>query len=170
MFKIILCLILICACGTAGILKAQQYSQRVRELNEFKDMCLNLKTEISYMKDPLPVIFERIADSRENIASEMLKTCCQLMKDNQDMQYSWYSAVDMAARTGAVTRDDKAVIYDLGTQLGRSNVQGQLDLLEMTEQKLDIKIREAEALKKTKGKMYAGLGFSIGTVIAILLL
>jgi stage III sporulation protein AB len=100
----------------------------------------------------------------------MLKTCCQLMKDNQDMQYSWYSAVDMAARTGAVTRDDKAVIYDLGTQLGRSNVQGQLDLLEMTEQKLDIQIREAQTLKKTKGKMYAGLGFSIGTVLAILLI
>ena len=40
----------------------------------------------------------------------------------------------------------------------------------MTNEKLAVQIKEAESLKKTKGKMYAGLGFSIGTVIAILLI
>lgn len=170
MFKIILCIILILACGTAGILKSQVFSQRLKELNDLKDSFRMLRTEISYMKDPLPVIFERLGSGRQNIASEIFGTCCQLMKEKQDMQYSWCSSVDMAARNSSLTREDKAVIYDLGHQLGKSSVDGQIDLLQMTEEKLTIQIGNAEEQRKTKGKMYAGLGFSIGIVIAILLI
>lgn len=170
MFKMILCIMLVTACGAAGILKAQSFSQRVTELADLRDTCRILKTEISYMKDPLPVIFERLGNSRDSFACGILRSCSELMKERHDMQESWCCGVDMAVRNSALTKEDKAVIYDLGNQLGKSNVRGQIDLLDMTNEKLAVQIKEAENLKKTKGKMYAGLGFSIGTVIAILLI
>ena len=55
MLKIIICLVLITSCGGAGLLKSQVFSQRVRELNDLRDMLRMLRTEISYMKDPLPL-------------------------------------------------------------------------------------------------------------------
>jgi len=170
MYKIIICLILIAACGAAGALKSQTFSQRVKDLNHLRDMCRNLKTEISYMKDPLPLIFERLGGGRNTVDAEIFRACNELMKEKQDMQYSWCCAVDMAVRNSSLTRADKAVIYNLGTQLGKSSIKGQIDLLDMTDEKLSVQVREAESQKKTKGKMYAGLGFSIGTVVSILLI
>lgn len=170
MFKGVLCIIIVLACGALGIFKSQEYSQRVKELNDLRDIFKMLRTEISYMKDPLPVIFERIGNSRENIAAEILKNCSIFMKENRDIHYCWCTSVDMAVRSSCLTAEDKAIIYDLGIQLGRSSVQGQTDLLDMADEKLLIQIREAENHRSSKGKMFAGMGFSIGIVTAILLI
>lgn len=168
MFKGILCLVIVAACGTLGMFKSQTYSQRVNELNHLRDMLHMLQTEISYMKDPLPIIFERMGNYKNNIASEILKNSSIFMKDNQNMQYCWTEAVDMAVMNSCLTDEDKAVIYDLGIQLGKSSVKGQLDLLKMADEKILIQLKEAEYNKNSKGKMYAGMGFSIGIVVAIL--
>ena len=168
-FKGILCLIIIICCGAMGLFKSQTYSRRVAELSDARDVLRMLRTEISYMKDPLPVIFERIGNSRDSTASAILKDCSSFMKNNRDMESSWYSAMESATESSCLTDTDKAILSDLGTQLGRSNTNGQADLLKMTDEKLLLQLEEAEHHKRSKGKMYAGLGFSIGIVIAILL-
>lgn len=170
MFKGLLCIVIVSACGALGIFKSQTYSQRVRELNDLRDMFRMLQTEISYMKDPLPVIFERIGNYKSNVAVEILKNCSIFMKENQNMQLCWTEAVDMSVMNSCLTAEDKAVIYDLGIQLGRSSIKGQSDLLKMADEKIRMQLKEAEAYKNSKGKMYAGMGFSIGAVVAILLI
>ncbi len=170
MFKGILCAVIILSCGMLGIFKSQTYSQRVRELNDLREMIMMLQTEISYMKDPLPVIFQRIGNTKDNVAMDILSSCSVFMKDKQDMQRCWTSAVDMAVMNSSLTPHDKSIIYDMGIQLGRSNVKGQQDLLDMVDEKLLIQLREAEEHKRSKGKMYAGMGFSVGIVVAVIFL
>lgn len=170
MFKGILCIVIVAACGTLGIFKSQTYNQRVRELNDLRDMFRMLQTEISYMKDPLPVIFERIGIYKKNAVFDILKSCSMFMKENQDMQSCWTKAVDMSLMNSCLTEEDKAVILDLGIQLGRSSIKGQSDLLHMADEKILMQLKEAESYKSSKGKMYAGMGFSIGAVVAILLI
>lgn len=170
MFKGILCIIIIFSCGAMGLFKSQTYSQRARELSDIRDILRMLQTEISYMKDPLPIIFERIGNSKDNFAADILRNCSGFMRNNQDMEYCWTSAMEVSLTNSCLTDIDKSIIRDLGSQLGRSNIKGQSDLLKMTDEKLLLQLDEAEYNKKSKGKMYAGMGFSIGIVIAILMI
>lgn len=174
MIKAVLCLIIICASGILGILKGQTYSQRVVELGELRDMFLELQTEISYMKDPLPVIFERLCAQqsgetiRGNLPENIMRNCCSMMAENVTMQAGWDAAVEKACESSCLTTEDKKIISGLGAQLGRSNVAGQVELLKMTDEKLTMRLRDAESLRNSKGKMYTGLGFSLGIVAAVI--
>ena len=62
------------------------------------------------------------------------------------------------------------MIKDLGLQLGKSDIQGHAGVFSLTEAKLEAQIQEASEEKKAKGKMYRGLGFSAGILIAVILI
>lgn len=170
MFKGVLCLILIFACGGLGMIKAQTYSQRYRELSDLKDMLRMLQTEMNYLKDPLPVIFARISSYKENSATDLLQECSFRMTENLDFCKCWEEAAILTYRGSCLNRQDMEVVKDLGLQLGKSNIQGQHSIFSLTEAKLDIQIAEAEKEKATKGKMYRGLGFSAGIILAVILI
>lgn len=168
MYKAVLCLIIILSSGFLGLYKASLLSQRVKELQELREILMMLHTEISYMKDPLPVIFRRLGEGRCTLPAQILHNCSVLMNESKDMQYCWSASVELFAKTSCLTSEDIDVIYNLGLQLGRSSVQGQLDLLAMTGTKLKMQLKDADENKRTKGKMYAGMGFFIGIIIAVI--
>lgn len=170
MFKLFVSLILILACGAMGLVKGQTYSQRLRELQQVKDMIQLLETEIQYRQDPLPVIFQRLSGGRNSLDAEIMNLCKQSLEQKQDFQISWKTAINHASQNSCLTESDKEILYELGRQLGKSNVQGQLDLLKASEQKLNLQLTDAEKQKFSKGKMYSGLGFSMGIVVAVLLI
>ncbi len=170
MFKWFLCLILILSCGSLGMMKAQSYSQRLTELSDLKDMIRMLRTEMQYRKDPLPTVFIRIASYKENRSMELLERCIGLMKENMEFKTCWEKAADLAYRGSCLTETDLAVIKDLGLQLGKSDIQGHAGVFSLTEAKLEAQIQEASEEKKAKGKMYRGLGFSAGILIAVILI
>lgn len=170
MFKGILCLIVVLACGGLGIIKSHTYSQRLAELCGMKDMIQMLRTEMSYRKDPLPAVFARISAYKNTAAMNILWECSLLMKESLDFRQCWQKAVETACRESCLTAEDLAIIEDLGLQLGKSDVQGQTAMFSLADAKLETQIREAAKEKESKGKMYRSLGFSIGIVIAVILI
>lgn len=170
MLKGILCLILICGCGGLGILKAQTYKQRLEELTDLQDMLGMIQTEMHYRKDPLPTVFGRISAYKDNRAMELLWDCSLTMKDSLDIKQCWENSMEYAYQGSSLKKEDLAIVQDLGLQLGKSDIQGQAAMFSMMKTKLEIQIQEALKEKETKGKMYRSLGFSIGIVIAILLI
>ena len=50
---------IVIALGLLGIMKSQQLGARVKLLEDFLQMVLELKGQISYFKEPLPAIFEK---------------------------------------------------------------------------------------------------------------
>ena len=172
MLKGILCLIIVFACGGLGLIKAQTFSARLEDLADLKDMIHILQTEMSYRKDPLPSAFARIAAYKENRAMELLRQCSDSMKESLDLKQCWEQAVENAyEKNGScLTGEDLAILKDLGLQLGKSDIKGQAAMFALTEAKLERQIEQADREKESKGKMYRGLGFSIGIVIAIILI
>ena len=170
MFKAVLSLIIILACGGLGIIKAQSYSQRHAELEDLKDMIQILQTEMSYRKDPLPAVFSRISAYKDTIAMDILLECSLLMKQSFDFKQCWQSAVETTCKGSCLTGEDLAIVNDLGLQLGKSDIQGQRAMFSLMDAKLQTQIKEASHEKETKGRMYRGLGFSIGIVIAVILI
>lgn len=170
MFKVFLCLVIILACGGLGMIKAQTYNQRLRELTDFKDMIQILKTEMSYRKDPLPAAFARISAYKDNPAMDLLFECSKLMKENLDFKQCWQQAMREAYRGSELKDEDRTIIEDLGLQLGKSDIQGQASMFALAESRLNAQIDDAIKEKGTKGRMYKGMGFSIGIVIAVILI
>lgn len=170
MYKLAISSALILACGILGLAKGHTYTQRFRELQEIKDILLMLRTEIHYRKDPLPVIFRRISESKDTLASRVLLCCRENIETGKSLQESWQSAVSEMTAKSCLTETDKKILYDMGIQLGRSNVKGQSDLLILTQQKIELQLAEADTDRHSKGKMYSGLGFSLGIVITVLLI
>ncbi len=169
MLKGILCLILLCGCGGLGILKAQTYRQRLEELTDLQEMIGMIQTEMQYRKDPLPIVFGRISSYKDNRAMELLWDCSLTMKDSLDIRQCWESSMEYAYQGSCLKQEELAFVLDLGLQLGKSDIQGQAAMFALMKTKLETQIQEAWKEKETKGKMYRGLGFSIGIVIVILL-
>ncbi|MCB6993728.1 stage III sporulation protein AB [bacterium 210820-DFI.6.37] len=170
MFKGILCLVVILACGGLGMIKSQTYSQRLTELTGLTDMLQMLRTEMSYRKDPLPAVFSRISAYKDTVAMDILWECGLRMKESLDFKQCWQEAVEIACAESCLTEGDLAIVKDLGLQLGKSDVQGQASMFSLAEAKLEGQIREATKDKESRGRMYRGLGFSIGIVIAVILI
>ena len=170
MFKGFLCLIIIFSCGGLGILKSQVYSQRLEELRDLKEMIRILQTEMSYLKDPLPAVFARVGSYKDNRAMDLLWECSRLMKENLNLKQCWDQALERAYSGSCLREEDRIVISDLGLQLGKSDLRGQASMFSLAETRLETQIEAAAKDKETKEKMYRGIGFSIGVVIAIILI
>ncbi|MEG0829158.1 MAG: stage III sporulation protein AB [Anaerovoracaceae bacterium] len=170
MFKGILCAVIVLSCGCLGIVKSMTFSQRLLDLLDLKNMIKILETEMSYKKDPLPSAFQRISTYKDNPAMNLLSQCNVFMKKNMDFQCCWNKGIDAVFGKRSLTVEDLICLKDMGLQLGKSDIEGQKAMFSVTMIKLEQQIKEAEENKKTKGKMYKSLGFSIGAVIAIILI
>ena len=170
MFKALLCMIIIMSSGTLGLLKSQAFSQRIRELNDLRSMVRQLNTEINYRKDPLITTFRRIALQNNNISSKLLSRCAYNMTSYNEFVQCWNAALEEVCADTSLKKEDKAILSELGTQLGKSSTEGQADMFRLTEEKLLQQIEIAVKEKDSKGKMFGGLGFSLGIVISVLLI
>ena len=170
MFNALLCMIIIMSSGTLGLLKSQSYSQRIRELSELRSMVRQLNTEISYRKDPLITTFRRVASQNSSLYSKLLNKCADYMSTYKEFGQCWNAALEEVCADTSLKKEDKAVLAELGTQLGKSSIEGQADMFRLMEEKLLHQINLAVKEKDSKGKMFGGLGFSLGIVISVLLI
>ena len=61
MVKLLGLLMAFAACTTIGFYKASEIKRRRILLVDFKELLIHISTEMSYFKEPLPQIFERLA-------------------------------------------------------------------------------------------------------------
>lgn len=172
MVKIIGLLLAVIGCTGIGILKSTDFRERKRLLIEFKELTLHISTEISYFKQPLPQIFERLAGERQDKETGFLLRNCltSYMTANCDIGEIWKQAVDIVYESLPVTSSDRNTMKKCGEFLGQSDFKGQKEHFELLNLQLDRQIQEAEDLIGTKGKMYSRLGLSAGCMIAVILI
>lgn len=170
MFKALLCIIIILSSGMLGIIKSQSYNQRIKELSYLRSMIHQLNIEISYRKDPLITAFRRISEQNSNISSKLLNRAADHMSDYKEFTQCWSDAVNEVCADTSLKKEDKAILEELGNQLGKNNIEGQTDMFRLIEEKLKYQINIAVKEKESKGKMFGGLGFSLGIVISVLLI
>ena len=69
-----------------------------------------------------------------------------------------------------ITNEDKNVLGNLSKLLGKTDLQGQLNQIEMTEDFLDEQIKKAEREMNRNEKLYRTLGMILGLTIVIILI
>jgi len=169
--KIIGLIGVILSLGLVGIMKSQQLRMRVMLLEDYMQMVLELKGQISYFKEPLPVIFSKIDKSRGSKSFELLsKASFSLEEKDAEIEKIWPRKVEENYKGLPLSKDDIEIFKYLGTFIGQTDYDNHLFHFSYLEEKLDEKLAESKNNLKVKGPMYRKIGFFLGAILAILLI
>lgn len=164
--KIIIYSFIFLSCSLIGILFSKKYVNRVNELKEFKNALNIFKTKIRYTYEPLPEIFREIS---ENVNSNIGTVFSQAVgkMDVLTAGEAWNLALKVD--TLNIDDEDRNVLKGLSKLLGKTDLEGQLNQIEMTSDFLDEQIKKAEIKRSKNEKMYRTLGMIMGIAIVIIL-
>lgn len=157
-----ICIIIICS--YIGIIKAQKYELRVMELNKFQNALIMLKTKMQFTYEPIKNIFEEISKviykDEENIFKETAKF-------NEKINENWEIAVDNMRYK--LNKEDLEIIKMFGKMLGKTDIDGQVNEILITQNLVEKQILKAEDEKQKNSKMYKSIGVIGGLGICVIL-
>lgn len=165
--KIIIYSFIFLSCSLIGILISKKYVNRVNELREFKNALNMFKTKIRYTYEPLPQIFAEISENIDSNISTVFRTASDKM-DICAAGEAWNLALKLEELS--IDEEDINILRNMSKLLGKTDLQGQLNQIEMTSDFLDKQIRKAENQKDKSEKMYRTLGMLVGMAIVIILI
>lgn len=145
-----------------------KYKARVVELKDFKSALNLLKAKIRYTYEPIPEIFLEISKKFESTIGDVFKISREKMKKIPAGE-AWESSID-EYNFLSISKEDKKVLKGLGKLLGKTNKDGQVSEIELTEQFLDIQIEKAEKERSKNEKLYKTLGGVVGCTLVIILI
>ena len=123
MVKLLGLLMAFAACTTIGFYKASEIKRRRILLVDFKELLIHISTEMSYFKEPLPQIFERLAgeasDNKERTI--LLRECLSTYSlENMNIAEIWKTAVEHIYNDSSLTREDISIMKSAGIFLGKA--------------------------------------------------
>lgn len=147
---------------------SKKYKDRVLELRDFKSALNLLKAKIKYTYEPIPEIFLEISNKFESTVGDIFKSSKEKMQTCTAGK-AWEIAVEEYGLLN-ISKEDKKVLKGLGKLLGKTDKDGQIGEIELTEQFLDKQIEKAEAERIKNEKLYKTLGGIVGCALAIILI
>lgn len=150
-----------------GKLKANQYKQRVNELREMKNGLNIFKTKIRYTYEPIPEVFREISNNLNGNIGTIFKIASKNMKTMSAGQ-AWIEALGKTNHN--FNKEDINVIEGLNKLLGKTDLEGQISEIDLTDHFLEQQITKAEQEKKKNEKLYQTLGTVIGLAVVIILI
>lgn len=165
--KIIIYIFIFGSCALIGMLVSKKYINRVNELKEFKNALNIFKTKISYTYEPIPEIFTEIAESINSKISLVFRQAAGAM-DKITAGEAWDIALTINNLN--INEEDRNTLKNLSKLLGKTDLQGQLNQIEMTKDFLDTQIIKAEKERNKNENLYRILGMIIGLAIVIILM
>lgn len=163
-------LILILAGSTSvGFLLSKRYSDRVNELITFSGLINIFQNKIRFTRTPLPEAFEELADIKNNkIISSIFYDFSQNLKIKR-CDEAWNESIEKRRNFLSLKEEDINLIKQLGTSLGKTDIDGQMSEINRFNTLLQVQIKKAEEERKKNEKMYKSLGTIIGLAIVIIL-
>ena len=152
-------------CSYLGIYKAKYFENRVIELNKFQNALVMFKGKIEFTYEPIKNIFEEISkiiyENNENIFKNIVERDC-------DICSSWNEEIMIIKN--CLNMEDREIIKMLGKMLGKTDVKGQINEIELTLNLIERQIQKAEKEKEKNTKLYKTMGVVLGLGICIILI
>lgn len=162
-----LLLIVFLACAYIGRVISSQYKNRVEELKEMKKSFLALETKMKYTYETLPEIFIEIGKGLKPNIGEIFKNASIQMQEKTAKE-AWKEAIDKSKTS--MKKEDLEVLKGFGKLLGKTDMEGQVSQIELTNGFLETQIEKAEKELVKNEKLYKTLGTVFGLALVILLI
>ncbi len=168
--KIIGSALLMCATSLMGFSLAADCSKRPKVLRELQVLMQMFENEISYLSNLLAQSFERIYTSSKTDASLLFKDAAKnLSLPGITADMAWEKAVENTAAKLGLSNEDKAILITFGKMLGSSDLEGQINNINLVSSQLKLQEMKAEQMRQKNEKMYKSLGVLSGLAIVVVL-
>lgn len=149
-----------------GVVKSRKYVERVNELREFKNALNIFKSKINFTYEPIPEIFDQISQNMNTNIGGIFKSASYNMNFKSAGE-AWNSAIETDVLN--INSEDKNILKTLGKLLGKTDLKGQVNQIDLTSSFLDNQIKKAEFERQKNEKLYRSLGMILGLGIVIIL-
>ncbi len=167
--KIGLLFILFCTSTIIGILISKKYSNRVRTLKDIKNALNIFEVKINFSFETIPEIFNEIAGKINGQAGKIFAdTVKNIEQKNMLAGEAWEKSVE--ENSGNLKKEDISCIKTLGKLLGKTDIEGQVNQIQLVCAFLDKQINDADDEKHKNEKMYQKLGAIVGLMLVIVLI
>lgn len=165
--KFIILLSILLSSSYIGILLAKKYENRVRELRQIKSSLNMFSTKIQLTYETIPEIFEELS-KKENINCKNVKNIFRNAYEKMQTMpagQAWIESLDKINTN--LNKEDIEVLKGLSNLLGKVDVQGQINEIEVVENFINMQIEKAEEENRKNKKMYKTLGITVGLAMVI---
>lgn len=171
MIKIIGALFLIMALGIVGLVIAGNYSLRPQQIRYMQHGLQMLETEMLYGLTPLPIALKRVGKKLPHPIHQLFFRTADLLVNGEGITAgeAWEEALSELSEESALLPEDLDVLLYFGQSLGGSDREEQSKNLKLVQEHLKVLERKAEDLRAKNQKLWKYLGFSLGTVIVLIL-
>ena len=125
------------------------------------------KSKIKYTYDPIPDTFMEISENFSCNISNIFKAASIKMKEESAGE-AWNNAINTTYTN--MNNEDKNVLKSLSKMLGKTDLEGQLKEIELTDNFLNYQIEKAEIERQKNEKLYKTLGVVAGIGFVIILI
>jgi stage III sporulation protein AB len=167
--KLIGSICIIAGCGGFGLLLALQQTRRIGLLRNLISIINSMECELSYRGSPLPHLCRISAQQNQGKIREVFLSLADEMESQvaPDPERCMAAALVKTGNWDTVLKD---VLIELGANLGRFDMEGQLRGLEKTRETCSQLLNGLMENKNSRLRSYQTLGFCAGAAIAILLI
>jgi len=162
--KILIALAIIVVCTALGIIKSKRYESREYILREAIMLFEGIKNEISYCLTPIPNAIESV---RQNMITPLKDVMGAVSFELLQYNASSEKITNEIANLGELTPYDIQTISNGIISLGKTDVEGQMGVINMTSVTLENQLKDSIEAKKKNSKLYKTVGLATGLMIAI---
>lgn len=150
-----------------GITIAKKYSSREKELLNIRQALQMFEEKIKFTYEPIPDVFYEISECMNNPVGQIFLEASNNMQVMTSSE-AWEKACD-SSKT-ALTKEDIYTLKNLAKTLGKTDLDGQVNEIRLTEKFIDTKLEDARIERKKNEKLYKTLGLTFGLGIIIVLI
>lgn len=161
MIKLLGICFIVLSSGLIGLSRSSGLVNRVKELTVLREMLVTIKLRLEF---ECPATDELISYLQEN------KRYYEYVKDIRPEKPDESLEGSSAYKALSLTGEEKQILMDTFSQLGRTDLATQLEMLSFNILRTEAALNEARADKKQKTKLYNSLGFMSGILLALLII
>ena len=145
--KLILLANIFCTSTIIGVLISKKYSNRVNILKDLKNALNIFEVKINYSLETIPEIFNEISNKIKGPAGKIFSdTVFNINNKGMLAGTAWENAVD--SNSNELNKEDIKSIKTLGKLLGSTDVEGQINQIELVRKFIDTRNRRSNTRKK----------------------
>lgn len=150
-----------------GDLVSKKYILRVKELKEFKNAFNIIETKIKFTYEPLPNIFDETSKLLSKNIAKIFENTVTYMKQLNAGE-AWNRSLEECETN--LKKEDIENIKNFGKMLGTVDKDGQISMLEVTKNFIEMQIDKAKNEENKSSKLYKTLGVIVGLAFIVILI
>ena len=162
--KLLIAVGIVAVCAALGIIKSKRYESREYILREAIMLFEGIKNEISYCLTPIP---NAIESARQNMITPLKEVMGAVSFELLQYNASSEKIINEVATLKELTPYDIQTIANGIISLGKTDVDGQMGVINMTNVTLENQLNDSIEAKKKNSKLYKTVGLATGLMIAI---